>query len=45
VDKDTAAHCNAGYFPPIVVASGYFGYVVYHQFFLGVLGRHVAAFL
>jgi hypothetical protein len=25
--KDSAAHCNAIFFPPIVVASGYFGYV------------------
>jgi hypothetical protein len=27
VVKDSAAHCNAVFFPPIVVASGYFGYV------------------
>jgi hypothetical protein len=26
--KDSAAHCNAVFFPPTVVASGYFGYVV-----------------
>jgi hypothetical protein len=32
------AHCNAVFFPPIVVASDYFGYVVYHQFCSGVLG-------
>jgi hypothetical protein len=32
MDKDSAALCNAGYFPSIVVASGYFGYVGYHQF-------------
>jgi hypothetical protein len=25
--KDSAAHCNAVFFPPILVASGYFGYV------------------
>jgi hypothetical protein len=25
--KDSAAHYNAGFFPPIEVASGYFGYV------------------
>jgi hypothetical protein len=25
--KDSAARCNAVFFPPIVVASGYFGYV------------------
>jgi hypothetical protein len=29
--KDSAAHCNVGFFPSIVVASGYFGYVGYHQ--------------
>jgi hypothetical protein len=39
--KDSAAHCNAVFFPPIVVASGYFGYMGYHQFYLGVLGLHV----
>jgi hypothetical protein len=27
--KDSAAHCNAVFFLPIVVASGYFGYVDY----------------
>jgi hypothetical protein len=26
--KDSAAHCNAGFFPPIVVA---FGYLDYHK--------------
>jgi hypothetical protein len=31
VVKDSAAHSNAVFFPPIVVASGYFGYVGYHQ--------------
>jgi uncharacterized membrane protein YqaE (UPF0057 family) len=25
--KDVAAYCNAVFFPPVVVASGYFGYV------------------
>jgi hypothetical protein len=30
--------------PPTVVASGYFGYVGYHQFYLGVLGLQVVAF-
>jgi hypothetical protein len=25
--KDSAAHCNAVFFSPIIVASGYFGYV------------------
>jgi hypothetical protein len=29
--KSSAAHCNAGFFPPIVVASGCFGYVGYHK--------------
>jgi hypothetical protein len=28
--KESAAHCNAGFFIPIVVTSGYFGYVGYH---------------
>jgi hypothetical protein len=23
--KDSAAQCNVGFFPPVVVASGYFG--------------------
>jgi hypothetical protein len=40
---DSAAHCNAVFFPPTVVASGYFGYVGYHQFYLGVLGLQVIA--
>jgi hypothetical protein len=43
--KDSAAHCSTGFFPPTVVASGYFGYVGYHQFYLGVLGLQVVAFL
>jgi hypothetical protein len=43
MDQDSAAPCNVG-FPPITVASGYFGYVVCHQFYLGVLGLHVVAF-
>jgi hypothetical protein len=43
--KDSAAYCNEVFFPPIVVASGYFGYVGYHQFYTGVLGLHVIAFL
>jgi hypothetical protein len=42
--KDSAAHCNAVFFPPIAVASGCFSYVGYHQFYLGVLGLHVVAF-
>jgi hypothetical protein len=44
VDKDSAAHCSAVFFPPIVVASGYFGYVGYHQFYLGSLRLHGVAF-
>jgi hypothetical protein len=43
--KDSTAHCNAIFFPPIVIASGYIGYVDYHPFYLGVLGLHVVAFL
>jgi hypothetical protein len=39
--KDSAA---AIFFPPIVVASGYFGDVGYHQFYLDALGLHVVAF-
>jgi hypothetical protein len=34
--KDSAAHCNVVFFPPVVVASGYFGYVGYHQFYLSL---------
>jgi hypothetical protein len=41
--KESAAHCNAVFFPPIVVTSGYFGYAYYHQFYLGVIGLHVIA--
>jgi hypothetical protein len=40
--KDSAATCNAVFFPPIVVVSSYFGYVGYHQFYSGVSGLHVA---
>jgi hypothetical protein len=29
--KDSAAHYNAGSFPPILVASGYIGYVGHHH--------------
>jgi hypothetical protein len=43
--KESAANCDAVFFPPIVVASGYFGYVGYHHFYLGVLGLHVVLFL
>jgi hypothetical protein len=43
--KNSAAHCNAVFFPPSVVASVYFFYVGYHQFYLGVLELHVVAFL
>jgi hypothetical protein len=32
--KDSAAHCNAVFFLPVLVASGYFGYAGYHQFYL-----------
>jgi hypothetical protein len=39
--KDSAAHCNAVFFPPI--ASGYFSYAYCHKFYLGVLGLHVVA--
>jgi hypothetical protein len=42
--KDSSAHCNAVFFPPTEVASGYFGYVGYHQFYFGILQLHVAAF-
>jgi hypothetical protein len=31
VVKDSAAHCNAVFFPPMVVASDYFDYVGYPQ--------------
>jgi hypothetical protein len=40
VVKDSAAHCNAVFFPSLVI----FGYVSYHQFHLGVLGLYVVAF-
>jgi hypothetical protein len=43
VVKDSAAYYNAVFFPSIVVASGCFGYVRYHQFYLGALGLHVVA--
>jgi hypothetical protein len=33
--KDSAAHCSAVFFPPIAVASDYFGYVGYHQYLFG----------
>jgi hypothetical protein len=42
--KDCAAYYNAVFFPPIVVASGYFSYMGYHQFYLSVLGFHMIAF-
>jgi hypothetical protein len=29
--------------PPIVVGAGYFGYVGYHRFYLGILVLHVVA--
>jgi hypothetical protein len=31
--KDFAAHYNAGFFLPILVASDYFGYMGYHHFY------------
>jgi hypothetical protein len=31
--KDSTAHCNAVFFPTIVVASSYFGYVGYMWLF------------
>jgi hypothetical protein len=36
--KSSAAHCIAGFFPPIEVASGYFGYVVTISFICVSLG-------
>jgi hypothetical protein len=42
--KDSAAHYNVVFVPPIVVASDYVGYVGYHQFYLGVPGIHMVAF-
>jgi hypothetical protein len=32
------------FFPPIVFASGYFGYVVFQQFYSDEHGLHVVAF-
>jgi hypothetical protein len=44
--KDSAAHCNAVLFAPIVVAPGCFvGHVGYHQFYLGVFVLRVVAWL
>jgi hypothetical protein len=44
--KDSAAHCNAVFLPPIVAASGYIGFMwVTVSFILGVLGWHAVAFL
>jgi hypothetical protein len=40
--QDSVAYCKAVLFPPIVIASGYFGYVGYHQFYLG--GLNLVAF-
>jgi hypothetical protein len=42
--KNSTAHCNAVFFPPIVVASGYFGYMDYHQFYFDALELHRVAF-
>jgi hypothetical protein len=44
VVKGSAVHCNAGFIPPVLVTSGYFGYVGYIQFYFGVLGLNVVAF-
>jgi hypothetical protein len=42
--KDSAAHCNAVFSLSIVIASGYFGYMGYHPFYLDVHGLHMVAF-
>jgi hypothetical protein len=41
---DSAAEFNAGFFPPIVVVSGYSGYVGYQQFYFAVLGLQEVPF-
>jgi hypothetical protein len=33
--KDSAAHCNAVFFPRILAAAVYFGYIGHHQFYFG----------
>jgi hypothetical protein len=43
--KDSAAHCNVGSFPPIVVASGYYGYVGSTWLLLVLFGLLVVAAL
>jgi hypothetical protein len=43
--KDSAAHCDAVFFPPIVVASGYFGYVGCTWLLLVLFGLLVVAAL
>jgi hypothetical protein len=45
VVKDSAAHCNVGFFPPILVASGYFGYVGCTWLVLVLFGLLVVAAL
>jgi hypothetical protein len=45
VVKDSAAHCNAVFFPPTVVASGYFGYVGSTWLLLVLFGLLVVAAL
>jgi hypothetical protein len=45
VVKDSAAHCNAVFFPFIVVASGYFGYVGCAWLLLVLFGLLVVAAL
>jgi hypothetical protein len=42
--KDSAAHCNAVFLPPNVVASGNLLMWVTITFYLGVLGVHAVAF-
>jgi hypothetical protein len=42
--KDSAARCNAVFFPSTVVAYGYFVSVGYHQFYISVPGLRVVAF-
>jgi hypothetical protein len=41
--KDSAVHCNAVFFPSIVVASGYFGYVGCTWLLLVLFGLLVVA--
>jgi uncharacterized membrane protein len=43
--KESAAHCNAGFFSPVVVASGYFGYVGCKWLLMVLFGLLVVASL